>query len=93
MEILNASVDILPGASIESPRITAAELVEEFDILCQNSDETGLGCCIKAINALDQRHEGIDGRLAFNVIDPLSPTPLKIGEAVFHIHRKVNIGQ
>jgi hypothetical protein len=93
VEILKASVDILPGASIKSLPITAAELVQEFDILCRNSDETGLGCCIEAINALEQRHEEIDGRLAFNVIDPLSPTPLKIGEAVFHIHRKVNIGQ
>ena len=93
VEILKASVDIAPGRSIESPPITATELVQEFDILCRNSDETGLGCFIKAVNAIKQKHEDIHGRLSFNVTNSSSQTPRKIGEAFFHTSRKAEIGQ
>lgn len=92
-EILKASVDASPETPHESPPITAAELAQEFDMLCRNSDQTGLGCCIKAVNALEQRHKDIHGRLAFIAVDPFSPTPRKAGEAVFCIRRKSPLGQ
>ena len=59
------SGDVVSQASlsVESLPVASAELVPAFDIICQNMEESGLLCCMKAARVLALRHSTIQGYL------------------------------
>jgi hypothetical protein len=60
---MSADVDSQLGLSIESLPITGAEFVQAFDKNCQDLEETGLVCCIKAARFLALQYNIVQGHL------------------------------
>ena len=52
----------------DSPPISGAEAIQAFDTICQNLEETGLMCCIKAAQFLALRHSNANVYLTSDIL-------------------------